>query len=289
MLVDRTLNLLLPELKLALEKGVRTEVKTQIRNIDRTAGTMIAHAVVEKFGSKGLPDDTIHIELAGHAGQSFGAFAVNGMTLDLAGDANDYVGKGLSGGVIIIRAPGEFHGDRTHNIIAGNTTLYGATSGEAYFNGVVGERFAVRLSGASAVVEGTGDHGCEYMTGGRVLILGQTGRNFAAGMSGGIAYVYDLDPNKCNTDLVKLEPLTDDDEKAAVKAMLEKHVHYTDSNLGHILLENWDDTVTHLTKVIPEAYEEMVALIAQAEAEGHTDQEAHMIAFEKKHGKNGKN
>ncbi len=175
------------------------------------------------------------------------------------------------------------------NVIIGNVAFYGATSGEAYINGTAGERFCVRNSGISAVVEGVGNHGCEYMTGGRVLILGQTGRNFAAGMSGGIAYVYDLDPNKCNTDLVKLAPLTDDDEKAAVKATLEKHAHYTDSNLGHILLENWDDTVTHLTKVIPEAYEEMVALIAQAEAEGHTDQEAHMIAFEKKHGKNGKN
>ncbi len=273
---------LLPELKLALEKGVRTEVKTQIRNIDRTAGTMIAHAVVEKFGSKGLPDDTIHIELAGHAGQSFGAFAVNGMTLDLAGDANDYVGKGLSGGVIIIRAPGEFHGDRTHNIIAGNTTLYGATSGEAYFNGVVGERFAVRLSGASAVVEGTGDHGCEYMTGGTAVVLGKTGRNFASGMSGGVAYVLDTDgdfESHCNTSMVALERVEGSDEQRRtsdpeswhlgrtdeeiLKGLIQKHADYTGSALAQHLLTHWESSRTRFVKVFPLQYR--AALQAKAE------------------------
>ena len=265
----------------ALEEQKHIRARLRIKNTDRVTGT-------KRYGEKGLAEDTIILSFVGSAGQSFGAFIPHGLTLTLEGDANDYLGKGLSGGKIIVSPPRESVFPAEDNIIIGNVAFYGATSGEAYINGTAGERFCVRNSGISAVVEGVGNHGCEYMTGGRVLILGQTGRNFAAGMSGGIAYVYDLDPNKCNKDLVKLEPLTDDDEKAAVKTMLEKHVQYTDSNLGHILLENWDDTVTHLTKVIPEAYEEMVALIAQAEAEGHTDQEAHMIAFEKKHGKNGK-
>ena len=233
----------------------------------------------------GLPEDTIKLSFVGSAGQSFGAFIPKGLTLSLEGDANDYVGKGLSGGKIIVSPPRESIFPAEDNIIIGNVAFYGATSGEAYINGTAGERFCVRNSGINAVVEGVGNHGCEYMTGGRVLILGHTGRNFAAGMSGGIAYVYDLEPGKCNTDLVKLEELTDPDEQLSVKSMLEKHVAYTDSNLGHILLENWDETVTHITKVIPEAYEEMVSLIAQAVAEGHTDAEAHMIAFEQKHGK----
>lgn len=273
----------------ALEEQKHIRARLRIKNTDRVTGTILGSEITKRYGEKGLAEDTIILSFVGSAGQSFGAFIPCGLTLTLEGDANDYLGKGLSGGKIIVSPPRESVFPAEDNIIIGNVAFYGATSGEAYINGTAGERFCVRNSGISAVVEGVGNHGCEYMTGGRVLILGQTGRNFAAGMSGGIAYVYDLDPNKCNTDLVKLEPLTDDDEKAAVKAMLEKHVHYTDSNLGHILLENWDDTVTHLTKVIPEAYEEMVALIAQAEAEGHTDQEAHMIAFEKKHGKNGKN
>ena len=272
----------------ALEEQKHIRARLRIKNTDRVTGTILGSEITKRYGEKGLAEDTIILSFVGSAGQSFGAFIPCGLTLTLEGDANDYLGKGLSGGKIIVSPPRESVFPAEDNIIIGNVAFYGATSGEAYISGTAGERFCVRNSGISAVVEGVGNHGCEYMTGGRVLILGQTGRNFAAGMSGGIAYVYDLDPNKCNTDLVKLEPLTDDDEKAAVKAMLEKHVHYTDSNLGHILLENWDDTVTHLTKVIPEAYEEMVALIAQAEAEGHTDQEAHMIAFEKKHGKNGK-
>ena len=164
----------------------------------------------------------------------------------------------------------DFPGRRQHH--HRQRRLLWSDAGEAYINGTAGERFCVRNSGIDAVVEGVGNHGCEYMTGGRVLILGQTGHNFAAGMSGGVAYIYDLDPQKCNTDLVKLEPLTDEAEKASVKTMLKNHVRFTDSNLGHILLENWDDTVNHLTKVIPEAYEEMVSLIEKAKADGHSDE-----------------
>lgn len=288
--IEKTLDMakLVRMCKPALDEQKRVIAKLFIKNTDRVTGTILGSEISRRYGDEGLPEDTISLSFVGSAGQSFGAFIPKGLTLTLEGDANDYVGKGLSGGKIIIYPPREATFRAEDNVIIGNVAFFGATSGAAFVSGKAGERFCVRNSGATVVVEGIGNHGCEYMTGGRVLILGQTGRNFAAGMSGGIAYVYDLDPNKCNTDLVKLEPLTDDDEKAAVKAMLEKHVHYTDSNLGHILLENWDDTVTHLTKVIPEAYEEMVALIAQAEAEGHTDQEAHMIAFEKKHGKNGK-
>ena len=272
----------------ALEQQKHIRARLRIKNTDRVTGTILGSEITKAYGEKGLPEDTIGLSFVGSAGQSFGAFIPHGLTLTLEGDANDYLGKGLSGGKIIVSPPRESVFPAEDNIIIGNVAFYGATAGEAYINGTAGERFCVRNSGIDAVVEGVGNHGCEYMTGGRVLILGQTGHNFAAGMSGGIAYIYDLDPQKCNTDLVKLEPLADESEKEAVKMMLEKHVRYTDSNLGHILLENWDDTVNHLTKVIPEAYEEMVSLIEKAKADGHSDEEAHMIAFEKKHGKNGK-
>ena len=272
----------------ALEQQKHIRARLRIKNTDRVTGTILGSEITKAYGEKGLPEDTIALSFVGSAGQSFGAFIPHGLTLTLEGDANDYLGKGLSGGKIIVSPPRESVFPAEDNIIIGNVAFYGATAGEAYINGTAGERFCVSNSGIDAVVEGVGNHGCEYMTGGRVLILGQTGHNFAAGMSGGIAYIYDLDPQKCNTDLVKLEPLADESEKEAVKMMLEKHVRYTDSNLGHILLENWDDTVNHLTKVIPEAYEEMVSLIEKAKADGHSDEEAHMIAFEKKHGKNGK-
>ena len=272
----------------ALEQQKHIRARLRIKNTDRVTGTILGSEITKAYGEKGLPEDTIALSFVGSAGQSFGAFIPHGLTLTLEGDANDYLGKGLSGGKIIVSPPRESIFPAEDNIIIGNVAFYGATAGEAYINGTAGERFCVRNSGIDAVVEGVGNHGCEYMTGGRVLILGQTGHNFAAGMSGGVAYIYDLDPQKCNTDLVKLEPLTDEAEKAAVKTMLENHVRFTDSNLGHILLENWDDTVNHLTKVIPEAYEEMVSLIEKAKADGHSDEEAHMIAFEKKHGKNGK-
>ena len=269
----------------ALEQKKHICARLRIQNTDRVTGALLGSEITRRYGEKGLPEDTISLSFVGSAGQSFGAFIPKGLTLSLEGDANDYVGKGLSGGKIIVSPPRGSVFPAEDNIIIGNVAFYGATSGEAYINGTAGERFCVRNSGATAVVEGVGNHGCEYMTGGRVLILGSTGRNFAAGMSGGIAYVYDLEPAKCNPDLVKLEDLTDPDEQQFVKSLLEKHVAYTDSNLGHMLLENWEDTVSRITKVIPEAYEEMVSLIAQAQAEGHSEEEAHMIAFEQKHGK----
>ena len=269
----------------ALEEQKHIRARLHIKNTDRVTGTLLGSEITKRYGEQGLAEDTIKLSFVGSAGQSFGAFIPHGLTLELEGDANDYVGKGLSGGKIIVYPPTEAVFPAEDNIIIGNVAFYGATSGEAYINGTAGERFCVRNSGITAVVEGVGNHGCEYMTGGRVLILGQVGRNFAAAMSGGIAYVYDLEPAKCNQDLVKLEDLTNPDEQLAVKTMLEKHVQSTNSALGKVLLENWDDTVTHITKVVPEAYEEMLDLIAAAEAEGHTDQKAHMIAFEKKHGK----
>ena len=269
----------------ALEQKKHICARLRIQNTDRVTGALLGSEITRRYGEKGLPEDTISLSFVGSAGQSFGAFIPKGLTLSLEGDANDYVGKGLSGGKIIVSPPRGSVFPAEDNIIIGNVAFYGATSGEAYINGTAGERFCVRNSGATAVVEGVGNHGCEYMTGGRVLILGSTGRNFAAGMSGGIAYVYDLEPAKCNPDLVKLEDLTDPDEQQFVKSLLEKHVAYTDSNLGHMLLENWEDTISRITKVIPEAYEEMVSLIAQAQAEGHSEEEAHMIAFEQKHGK----
>lgn len=264
---------LLPKLTEALEKAQRVVITTPIRNVNRTVGTQISAALVRRWGAKGLPDDTVHLEFHGTAGQSFGAFAAKGMTLDLVGEANDYVGKGLSGARIVVRAPADFHGNRSANIIAGNTTLYGATSGEAYFNGVVGERFAVRLSGAEAVVEGMGDHGCEYMTGGTVVVLGKTGRNFASGMSGGVAFVFDADgdfESHCNTEMVALERVvsTEEQEKMVdraawhqgksdeelLKRLISNHLKYTGSQLAEELLQHWSSSRSRFVKVIPLQY-----------------------------------
>src|SRR5690554_6419214 len=197
-----------------------------VRNRNRSVGAMLAGEVARRYGHDGLADDTIHIQLNGTAGQSFGAFLARGITLDLVGEANDYVGKGLSGGRLIVRPPNDFRGFGPDHIIAGNTVLYGALAGEAYVNGVAGERFAVRNSGAAAVVEGTGDHGCEYMTGGTVVVLGATGRNFAAGMSGGLAYVWDPDGSfrkRCNLAMVGLEALQSHAEQSASGDMRHWH------------------------------------------------------------------
>jgi glutamate synthase (NADPH/NADH) large chain/glutamate synthase (ferredoxin) len=230
---------------------------------------------------EGLPDDTIRIQLEGTGGQSFGAFLANGISLYLIGDANDYTGKGLSGGRVVVRPSIEFRGDPTRNIIIGNTALYGATTGEAFFGGVAGERFAVRLSGATTVVEGTGDHGCEYMTGGTVAVLGLTGRNFAAGMSGGIAYVYDEDgkfAQRCNTAMVSLENVLPAREQQAMvdpavwhrgqsdepqlKKMLEDHNRWTGSKRARDLLDNWDVSRSRFVKVFPIEYKRALAEIA---------------------------
>lgn len=259
----------------AIETGEKVSFISPIKNINRTVGTRLSSEVVRKYGEKGLPDDTIHIQFTGTAGQSFGAFLCNGITLDLVGEANDYVGKGLSGGQIIVRCPTDFRGRGDENIIAGNTVLYGATSGKAFFNGVVGERFAVRLSGASAIVEGVGDHGCEYMTGGTVVILGKTGRNFAAGMSGGVAYVYDEDgtfASRCNLDSVDLHEVQDSKEQSSdgdianwhlgrtdeeiIHEFVEDHFRKTGSLRAREILDTWQQSRQKFVKVFPREYKQ---------------------------------
>jgi glutamate synthase (NADPH/NADH) large chain len=270
--------------KPALEKGEPVRVERSIRNVNRTVGAMLSGEVAKRYGHAGLPEDTIAVMLTGTAGQSFGAFLARGVSLDLVGDANDYVGKGLSGGRVVVRQPKQARRDPTENIIIGNTVLYGAVAGEAYFEGVAGERFAVRNSGAVAVVEGTGDHACEYMTGGVVAVLGDTGRNFAAGMSGGIAYVYDPRGrfrDLCNHAMVKLEAIApasgalDDPERPRQRSisaydsglgdmlrfdaerlliLIERHLLYTGSARARMLLETWDDALKHFVKVMPADY-----------------------------------
>ena len=278
----------------ALDKGEPVRLERKVINVNRTVGAMLSGEVAKKYGHKGLPDNTIHISFKGVAGQSFGAFLAHGVTLDLVGDANDYVGKGLSGGRVIVRQPSHVDRDPTENIIVGNTVLYGAIAGEAYFNGVGGERFAVRNSGAVAVVEGTGDHGCEYMTGGVVVVLGKTGRNFAAGMSGGVAYVYDVDGNFAqlvNGAMVDVLPISaerDEDDGAGrpqqrgvdvydygmgdmlrhdaerLRVLVERHHLYTGSKRAREILDNWSEALGKFVKVMPRDY---ARALRQMEAE----------------------
>ncbi|OGA71808.1 MAG: glutamate synthase subunit alpha [Betaproteobacteria bacterium RIFCSPLOWO2_12_FULL_65_14] len=249
----------------ALERKEKVIIDTPVRNIHRTVGTMLSYHIAKRYGHEGLPDYTIHIRLAGSAGQSFGAFLAKGVTLDLVGDTNDYCGKGLSGGRISVQPSPKFRGEPADNIITGNVVLYGAIAGEAYFRGVAGERFAVRNSGARAVVEGVGDHACEYMTGGTVVVLGVTGRNFAAGMSGGFAYVFDVDgefAKRCNTAMVDLEPLSDSDDEAAVKRLIENHARYTNSKRAAEVLANWAQYRQRFVKVFPREYRRALAELA---------------------------
>ncbi|HVM69642.1 MAG TPA: glutamate synthase-related protein, partial [Gaiellaceae bacterium] len=254
----------------ALERREPVRISFGITNAHRTFGAMLAGEVARRHGAAGLPENTIVIELTGTAGQSFGAFATRGMTLTLEGDANDYVGKGLSGGRIVVRPSIDFRGVATENIIIGNTALYGATSGEAFFSGVAGERFAVRLSGATAVVEGTGDHGCEYMTGGTVLVIGPAGRNFGAGMSGGVAFVLDDEAvfdARCNKGMVEIEDLTDPEDQALVRGLLEEHVERTGSARGAELLRSWPMAARRFRKIIPTEYRRVLAARAAEAAE----------------------
>lgn len=270
--------------KPALERGERVTATLSIRNINRVVGTIVGSEITRRYGSEGLPEDTIWLKFKGSAGQSFGAFIPRGMNLELEGDANDYIGKGLSGGKIIVYPPLEARFKPEENILIGNVALYGATSGEAYFRGVAGERFCVRNSGAYAVVEGVGDHGCEYMTGGRVVVLGKTGRNFAAGMSGGIAYVLDEDgtfPQRCNREMVLLERLESEREIEEVKGMIAKHARYTGSTLAEAILSDWEQKVTQFVKVIPRDYKRMIEAIEEAYASGLTGDEALLAAFKK--------
>jgi glutamate synthase (NADPH/NADH) large chain len=261
----------------AIAYGHATKLEMPVRNVNRTVGTMLGHEVTRKWGAGGLPDDTIDITFTGSAGQSFGAFVPRGITLRLVGDANDYLGKGLSGGRITVRPPAESPFAAEEQIIAGNVLLYGATSGEAFIRGVVGERFCVRNSGATAVVEGVGDHGCEYMTGGRAVVLGPTGRNFAAGMSGGIAYVLDLRRERVNTEMVDLEPLEEDD-RAYLRDIVTRHHAETGSQVAAGLLADWDTAVTRFAKIMPRDYKRVLTARARAEAEGRDIDEAVMAA-----------
>ncbi len=271
--LERSLdNVLIAKSQAAIERGEKVHFIESARNVNRSVGAMLSGALT-KVHPDGLPDNTIHIQLEGTGGQSFGAFLARGITLNLIGDANDYTGKGLSGGRVVVRPSIDFRGEAVGNIIVGNTVMYGATSGEAFFSGVAGERFAVRLSGASAVVEGTGDHGCEYMTGGTVAVLGKTGRNFAAGMSGGIAYVYDEDgqfAKRCNTAMVAMEKVLDsaeqeasvpraiwhkgESDEAQLKQLLAEHHRWTGSKRARELLDDWNVARTRFVKVFPHEY-----------------------------------
>ncbi len=290
---------LIAQAKAALEKGERVSFISPVKNLNRTVGAMLSGEVATRYGHAGLPDDTIHIQLQGTAGQSAAAFLAGGITMDLVGEGNDYVGKGLSGGRIIVRPNTEFRGWAVDNIIVGNTVLYGAISGEAFFNGVAGERFAVRNSGATAVVEGCGDHGCEYMTGGTVAVLGDTGRNFAAGMSGGVAFVYDPKGEfeaRCNTTMVNLERVlaskdqTDpaawhsqsrtserESDEAILRRLIERHFKYTGSTRARNLLDDWANSRSKFVKVFPTDYKralEEMHFSSMEEANDKIDQAA---------------
>ncbi|GGG21790.1 glutamate synthase large subunit [Paenibacillus abyssi] len=274
---------LLPLAKPALENGEKVRATLQIGNTNRVVGTILGSEVTTRYGAKGLPEDTIWFHFVGTAGQSFGAFVPKGITLSVEGDSNDYVGKGLSGGKIIIAPSPKAGFAAEDNVIIGNTAFYGATGGEAYIRGIAGERFAVRNSGVSVVVEGVGDHGCEYMTGGRVVILGGTGRNFAAGMSGGIAYVYDVNGDfysNCNLEMVALERLEEEADIAALRTMIERHVEYTGSEPGKQVLSDWEGSLAKFVKVIPKDYKRMLQQIKKMEDSGLQGEEALLAAFE---------
>jgi glutamate synthase (NADPH/NADH) large chain len=265
----------------ALERGDKVTIEMPIRNINRTVGTMLSSEVARRYGHDGLPDDTIHLRFAGSAGQSLGAFLARGITIDLIGETNDYCGKGLSGGRVVVQPSPKFRGDPRTNIITGNVVLYGAICGEAYFRGVAGERFCVRNSGAHAVVEGVGDHGCEYMTGGTAVVLGMTGRNFAAGMSGGVAYVLDEDgtfATRCNPAMVALEPVLPEAEQegklsrdlwhcgeadeAVLRRMIEAHARYTGSSQARRILDDWSALRARFVKVFPHEYRRALGELA---------------------------
>jgi glutamate synthase (NADPH/NADH) large chain len=287
----------------ALERGTPVQIETRVRNINRTIGAMLSGEVAKRYGNKGLPEDTIVVRATGTAGQSFGAFLAHGVSIELAGEANDYVGKGLSGGRLAIFPPAESSIEPAENIIVGNTVLYGATAGECYFRGVAGERFAVRNSGATAVVEGCGDHGCEYMTGGVVVVLGDTGRNFAAGMSGGVAYVLDSGGDlsrRINLAMVELEPIAEEDaalenmehqggdlethgrvdvyhdmtrhDALRLQTLIEKHHHYTGSLRAREILDRWSTYLPRFVKVMPVDYKRALQeMQTRTKAKGQPD------------------
>ncbi|MGH7996738.1 MAG: glutamate synthase large subunit [Opitutaceae bacterium] len=267
----------------AIERGEKVAAKLPIRNVHRVVGTITGGEVTKKWGPGGLPEDTIRLHFQGSAGQSFGAFIPKGLTFTLEGDANDYLGKGLSGGKLIVYPPAGSTFAPEENVIVGNVALYGATSGEAYIRGMAGERFAVRNSGVNAVVEAVGDNGCEYMTGGRVVVLGPAGRNFAAGMSGGIAYVLDEAgdfPKRVNPQMVETGPLGSAEEIAEVRAMIQRHRDYTGSARARLILEEWDRMRPRFVRIMPKDYRRMLECIRRAHDQGLTGDEAVMAAFE---------
>ncbi len=276
--LDRALdNTLIQLAEGALEEARPVRLELPIRNVNRTVGTMLGYEVTRRWGGEGLPPDTITVAFTGSAGQSFGAFLPRGITLRLTGDANDYLGKGLSGGRLVVAPAADSPFDAETQVVAGNVIGYGATAGEIFLRGKVGERFCVRNSGALAVAEGVGDHGCEYMTGGRVVVLGRTGRNFAAGMSGGVAYVLDLNPIRLNREMVDVDPLDDADVKF-LHEVVRRHQAETGSTVAAGLLAFWDSVVGRFAKVMPKDYKRVLAAASAAEREGRDVDEAVMAA-----------
>jgi glutamate synthase (ferredoxin) len=267
----------------AIERGEKVKAELTIHNVNRVVGTIVGSEITKRHGANGLPDDTVHLKFNGSAGQSLGAFIPKGMTLELEGDANDYFGKGLSGGRLIVYPSKNSTFVPEDNIIIGNVALYGATGGEAFVRGMAGERFAVRNSGANAVVEAIGDHGCEYMTGGSVVVLGKSGRNFAAGMSGGVAYVLDEAgdfASRCNLGLVALEKLTAPEEIEKVWKLIRSHQAYTHSERAAKILANWKDYLPKFVRVLPQDYARVLASLKKMESQGLSGEEAIMAAFE---------
>ena len=272
---------LLKNFKTALDKKQKRSIELSVTNIDRSFGTQLGSEITRKYHDT-LEDDTFTVKCDGAGGQSFGAFIPKGLTLELVGDSNDYFGKGLSGGKLIVYPPKGVTFKEDENIIIGNVALYGATSGSAYINGVAGERFCVRNSGATAVVEGCGDHGCEYMTGGRAVVLGMTGKNFAAGMSGGVAYVLDEDRDlytRLNKELVSSKEVTDKYDILELKKIIEDHVTYTNSKKGKEILANWEEYLPKFKKIIPHDYQKITKTIVQLEEKGLSSEQAQIEAF----------
>ena len=283
--IDRSMDVtqLLELCRPAIERGEKVIADLPIRNVHRVVGTITSGEITKKHGAKGLPEDTIKLKFTGSAGQSFGAFVTRGMTLTIEGDANDYFGKGLSGGKLVIYPAANATFKAEENMIIGNVALYGASAGEVYIRGMAGERFAVRNSGVTAVVEAIGDNGCEYMTGGNVVVIGRAGRNFGAGMSGGVGYVLDEVgdfPQRVNAQMVGVEKVEEKKEIAALRAMIQKHFDYTKSEKAKAVLANWDQMLPKFVKVMPKDYKRMLACIERAQAQGLTGDEAIMAAFE---------
>ena len=281
--LEKTLDqkVLFKQLLPALENGTKRSIELDVGNTDRAFGTMFGSEITKRY-PEGLEEDTFTVKCKGAGGQSFGAFIPKGLTLELEGDSNDYFGKGLSGGKLVVYPPRGVHFKQDENIIIGNVALYGATSGKAYINGVAGERFCVRNSGAVAVVEGVGDHGCEYMTGGRVAVIGKTGKNFAAGMSGGVAYVLDEDRDlytKLNKSMVLIQEVTDKYDVLELKGMIEDHVAYTNSEKGKEILANFGEYLPKFKKIIPRDYQRMLMTIVQMEEKGLSSEQAQIEAF----------